>query len=360
MSLTVAILGHGTVGRSVYELLEKHGDITVKYVLELPQNCSKPYMVSDKDIIMNDKEVELVVDALPAVHPSYEFIKDALTAGKHVVTSNKAALCFGFEELMDLARENGVELRYEASCGGTIPDIAEAISLSGSNDVTACYGIMNGTTNFILDKMATENSDFDETLKEAQKLGFAEADPTADIGGYDVKNKIVILSNTAYRGYTTADIPVSGIEKITKKEIADYAAKGQAIKLLGISVREGNRYALGVVPCILGMRTLEANVPKNFNMFTLKCSNAGDVKLYGQGAGGYPTADAVVRDILMVKDGVRMGGSDYFGNELVYDPELLTGTGYIGDEEVSGNLKNLTEKAKEADKFFAFLPDFMK
>jgi len=354
--MRIAVLGYGTVGKSLVQLLDKAGK-DIAYILEIPEKCVEKRMVSDVSIIMNDPSVDLVVDALPAVHPSYDFMKEALLHDKHVVTSNKAALCFGFKELMELAEKHGVTLGYEASCGGTIPCIEEAGNLSATNEVTGCYGIMNGTTNFILDKMLRQGADFEETLKEAQKLGFAEADPTADLSGYDVKNKLVILSNTAYHGFVVSDFPTCGIEKISSRILKELEKEEKAIKLLGMSVREGNRYALGVAPVILPAASLEANVPKNFNMFTFCCSNAGEVKLYGQGAGGVPTADAMMRDIQKAENSsCRKAG---FSKKLEYAPELLTGTGYFDMKKEKGVFADLKKKAETLGCFFAFEPDFI-
>ena len=355
--MKIAVMGYGTVGKSLVSFLDRDREGSVKYILEIPEKCTEKRMISDVNVIMNDPEIGIVVDALPAVHPSYDFMKKALSVGKNVVTSNKAALCFGFRELTELAAEKKVSLRYEASCGGTIPCIAEAESLSGSNTITACYGIMNGTTNFILDNMIRNGADFADALKMAQQLGYAEADPTADLSGYDVKNKIVILSNTAYHGYTVTDFPVCGIEKISSDILSSFAKEGKTIKLLGMSVREGDRYALGVAPAVLPLSSLEASVPRNFNMFTFRCTNAGDVKLYGQGAGGNPTADAMLRDIYRIDD--KQGSGCRFDSILKYDPSLLQGKGYIGNGTQVGTLSDLFEKAKAADSFFAFEPEFI-
>lgn len=358
--MRVAVMGHGIVGGSLVKLLDARDDVTVKYILEMPDRCTEERMVSDVDILCNDPEVELIVDALPAIHPSYEYIKKALESGKHVVTSNKAALCYGFRELVELAEEKGLSLRYEASCGGTIPCIHEAAELAKTNEITACYGIMNGTTNFILYKMLTKGTDFDETLKQAQELGYAEKDPTADLSGFDVKNKLVILSNTAYQGFVNSEFPMIGIENITLEAMKQLNESGYGVKLMGLSVRKGNSYALGVVPVILPGGALEASVPDNYNMFTLCCSNAGPVKLYGQGAGGVPTADAMVRDILSVMHTKKENTQPYFKNELTYDPSILTGGAIIGGEKYWGRLDELSEQAKQHNVFFAFEPDFLK
>ena len=294
-------------------------------------------------------------DILPGTHPSYEYMKRSLEAGKHVVTVNKAALCFGFQELVELAERKGVSLRYEAACGGTIPDIAETLKLAQTNEIETIYGIMNGTTNYIIDKMNREGAEFEPTLREAQQLGYAEADPTADLSGFDVKNKIIVISNTAYKCYCTKEFPMCGIELLTKDVLDRFRAAGKTVKLFGISVRRGDRYAIGVAPVVVSLDALEAHVPQNFNLFTIKASKAGEIKLYGQGAGGVPTADAVVRDIIAIAEAPAGTGKPYFDHALTYDPSLLTGKGYIGDEVARDTLEELAKQAQ--GQFFAFEPD---
>lgn len=356
--MKIAVMGHGTIGRHVCATLEEMAPrFELKWILERPGFDTEPKMTSDVNVIMNDPEVELVCDILPGTHPSYEYIKQALLAGKHVVTVNKAALCFGFEELIGIAEEKGVFLRYEAACGGTIPDIAEALKLAETNEIEAIYGIMNGTTNFIIDKMDREGADFEPTLREAQKLGYAEANPTADLSGFDVRNKIIIISNTAYKCYCTTEFPMCGIEKLTGDILKRFKEQGKLIKLFGISVRRGDKYAIGVVPTVVAGESLEAHVPANFNMFTLRGTKCGVVKLYGQGAGGVPTADAVMRDICAVDTASGKNEGGYFNRMLTYDPSILTGTGYLGDEICTGTLEELSKKAAEKDCFFAFEPD---
>lgn len=355
--MKIAVMGNGIVGKSLVRILDGREDMEVAYILELPEKCTEKRMVSDLQIILNDPEVELVADALPSVQPSFSFIKEALNAGKHVVSSNKAALAYDLRELKELASCRNVKLLFEASCGGTIPCLKEAESLSASNDITSCYGIMNGTTNFILDRMGHFGSDFTGALKEAQELGYAEADPTADISGFDVKNKIVLLSDTAYHGYVTKEFPVCGIGKISRQIISDLKEQGKTVKLLGMSVKQGCRYALGVAPVIIPLSSMEANVPENYNLITFCCSNAGELKLYGQGAGGLPTADAMTRNILSIAENSKE--IKRFDQKLEYDPELLCGKGLIGNSYERGSLEELRKTAESSGEFFAFIPDFL-
>ena len=355
--MRIAVLGHGVIGRHVCATIDSSAEHELKWILERPELATEPKMTGDVSEIMNDPTVELVCDILPGTHPSYEYMKMALEAGKHVVTVNKAALCFGFRELTELAESRGLCLRYEAACGGTIPDIAETLKLAQTNEITAVYGIMNGTTNFIIDKMNREGAEFEPTLREAQRLGYAEADPTADLSGFDVKNKIIIISNTAYKCCCTNEFPMCGIEHLTKDILDDFAAEGKTVKLFGLSVRRGDRYAIGVAPVVLPMDALEAHVPTNFNLFTLRADKAGEIKLYGQGAGGVPTADAVVRDITAIAEAPAHRGGAYFSRPMVYDPSLLTGTGYLGSREVYGTLEELCRQALAERAFLAFEPD---
>ena len=355
--MRIAVLGHGVIGRHVCATLEASAEHELKWILERPELATEPKMTSDINVIMSDPEVDLVCDILPGTHPSYEYMKMALEAGKHVVTVNKAALCFGFRELIELAESRGLFLRYEAACGGTIPDIAETLKLAQTNEIEAVYGIMNGTTNFIIDKMNREGAEFEPTLREAQKLGYAEADPTADLSGFDVKNKIIIISNTAYKCYCTTEFPMCGIERLTRQILDDFAAKGKTVKLFGLSVRRGDRYAIGVAPVVLPLDALEAHVPTNFNLFTLRADKAGEIKLYGQGAGGVPTADAVVRDIQAIAEAPARAHAAYFSRPMVYDASLLSGTGHMGGKAVRGTLEALCRAALDAGEFMAFEPD---
>lgn len=353
--MKIAILGHGTVGRNVYKLLLEVKDIEVKYVLELPDRLKESFMVSDPGIIFNDPEIELVVEALPGIHPAYEYIKEALSHKKHVVSSNKAALCFGFSELHELAKAHGVSLYYEASCGGGIPIIEELMRVGKLDKINSISGILNGTCNYILHQMDKNDMAYDAALKEAQRLGYAEADPTADVSGFDVRNKIIILSSLAYDCYAETDIPMMGIEHITKADMDSFKAEGKAVKLMGISRQDGSSYALGVVPVILPADSMEANVPLNFNIVSFTGNYVGELKLYGQGAGGDPTADAVVRDVekILYKDSKAY--ERRFEQKLSYKPELLRGRCHIGGEVHEDMvLKDAVAKAKTEGKSLYF------
>lgn len=356
--MKIAVLGYGGVAQAFCKYIdERDSDFEIKYILRRKGKDTEPRMVTDINTILTDNEIMIVVDLLGGLDLSLQYMRQALAARKHVVTANKAALCRGFKELTTLADKGKLQLRYEATCGGTVPIVAELISLSRCNEINSVFGILNGTTNYILYKMFKERAEFDDMLKDAQRLGYAEADPTADIGGFDVANKISILSATAYRGYITSDYPVYGMDMITKRLMDGFAETGKTVKYMGISKRKGNRYALGVVPVVVNAGSIEANVPLNYNMGIITGDNCGDIKLYGQGAGGRPTADAVVRDCHTVKETINTQPEFIFTNELIYDPELLTGTGYIGGQAIHGNLEHLTAIARDREVALAFEMD---
>ena len=356
--MKIAVLGYGGVAQAFCKYIdERDADFEIKYILRRPGKATEPRMITDINTILTDNEIMIVVDLLGGLDASYKYMRQALDARKHVVTANKAALRHGFRELTELAYKGRLQLKYEATCGGTVPIVAELISLSRCNEINSIFGILNGTTNFILYKMFKERAEFDDMLREAQRLGYAEADPSSDIGGFDVSNKISILSATAYRGYVTNDYPVYGMELITKKLMDGFAVTGKTVKYMGISRRQGNRYALGVAPVVVNAGSIEANVPLNYNMGIIHGDNCGDIKLYGEGAGGRPTADAVVRDCHSVLEHINTEPKFIFTNELIYDPDLLTGTGYIGQEAIRGNLEHLAEIARDRGVALAFEPD---
>ena len=357
--MKLALLGYGTVGRHVRRILEEVpalSSYSIKYILRKPGKASEPLMTDDYQAILTDPEIEAVIDALPAVQPSLRYMMQALSAGKHVVTANKAALCEGFEQLIETAESNGVSLLYEASCGGTLPVIGEAAALAEVDEISAVSGILNGTCNYILYHMEQEGMDFQDALKSAQALGYAEADPTADISGYDVRNKAVLLASTAYRGFVTKDVPTAGIEQLSKAVLDYFKNEGQCIKLMMLSRRVGSSYAIGVVPTVLSMHSLEANVPDNFNIASLTGSYSGELKFYGQGAGGFPTADAIVRDLL------KLPKTEFRPKQpLLYDPVLLFGSGFFFSADgflqhivEDAPLKTLCEQAKAESLFLAF------
>ena len=310
--IQIAVLGYGTVGSGVVEVIntnhssinKKAGEeINIKYVLDLrdlPGDPIQEKIVHDFDVILNDPEIKIVVEVMGGVEPAYTFTKKALLAGKSVCTSNKELVARHGAELLEIARERNINYLFEASCGGGIPIIRPLNSSLTADEIDEITGILNGTTNYILTEMAEKGSDFADVLKEAQDLGYAERNPEADVEGYDACRKIAILSSLAYERYFDfEDIYTEGITKITPEDM-EYAAKlGRTIKLLGTSRRlaDGTCYAM-VAPFMLGQNSPLYSVNDVFNAVFVHGNMLGDAMFYGSGAGKLPTASAVVGDIV--------------------------------------------------------------
>lgn len=342
-TMKIAILGHGTVGRGVDTIVSQRDmGIEVARILELPDRLDDERMTANYDDIVSDPTIEVVLECMGGIEPAHTYIAAALSAGKHVVTSNKAVVAAHFAEFVRLADENDVSLMIEATCGGGIPWIASIAKVRRIDAISRISGIMNGTTNFIVDAMTKNGADFAETLKVAQELGYAEADPSADIDGIDVCNKTRIAVSVAFDTECEASIPVTGIRTLAKSDISLFTAYGRTVKLLGRAVRRDGRYAAAVEPVALPSATLEANVPANFNLVSLEGETVGPLAFYGQGAGSLPTGNAMVQDVLDLAEGRR---SHYdFSRGLVYDPDLLRGS-YV--------LRTTMRKPKEAEPYGA-------
>ncbi len=309
--VNVAVLGYGTVGSGVVEVLTTNSDsiakrvgdeIKVKYVLDLrefPGDSVEKILVHDFDTIINDDEIDIVVEAMGGTNPAYEFAKATLEKGKSYCTSNKELVAKYGPELLELAEKNGKNFLFEASVGGGIPIIRPLNNSLTSDEITEIVGILNGTTNFILTKMNKEGLSFDTVLKEAQDLGYAEKNPEADVEGYDACRKIAILSSLAYGEHVDyEDIYTEGITKITDMDFK-YAAKlGRSIKLFGKSKRIGDKFYAMVAPFMIDSDNPLYSVNGVLNGILVKGNVIGDVMFYGSGAGKYPTAGAVVADVV--------------------------------------------------------------
>ncbi|KUH58542.1 homoserine dehydrogenase [Tractidigestivibacter scatoligenes] len=322
--MKIAILGYGTVGRGVAQIIEERvPEVEVARILELPDRLTDPRMTPNYQDIVDDPAIELVVECMGGIEPAHTFILQALNAGKHVVTSNKAVVAAHFAEFAEAASKAGVSLLIEASVGGGIPWIASIEKVRRIEDVQSFSGIMNGTTNYIVYSMLKDGADFAEVLSKAQELGFAERDPTADIDGIDVRNKTIISASVAFDVACTQDLPVSGIRNLTKYDLSLFGSRGLTVKLIGRGVQADGRYAVSVEPVAVSTSTLEANVPTNFNLVTLDAPSIGELKFYGQGAGSLPTGNAIVQDILDCVSGRRPTYD--FSRGLTYDPAMLHG-----------------------------------
>ena len=298
--MKIAILGFGTVGSGVYEIAKALKNIEVKKVLE--KDLNKIDIATDNyDEIINDKEIELVVECMGGLHPAYEFIMQALKSKKSVVSANKAVIAKYLDEFLQAAKENNVEFRFEASVGGGIPCLAGIQKIRRVENIDKFYGIFNGTSNFILDNMYRFENEFFTTLKTAQELGYAEADPSADIDGYDVTNKVIISSALAYDGFIKNEFPCFTMRNITKEDILYFKKNGLIAKYIGEATTVGNEYEASVILNLFPTNALEGNVLSNYNIVTIQSHTMGEVKFYGQGAGKLPTANAIIQDILDIQ-----------------------------------------------------------
>lgn len=298
--MKIAILGFGTVGSGVYEIAKTLKNIEVKKVLE--KDLSKINIATDNyDEIINDKEIELVVECMGGLHPAYEFIMQALKSKKSVVSANKAVIAKYLDEFLQAAKENNVEFRFEASVGGGIPCLAGIQKVRRVENIDKFYGIFNGTSNFILDNMYRFENEFFTTLKTAQELGYAEADPSADIDGYDVTNKVIISFALAYDGFIKNEFPCFTMRNITKEDILYFKKNGYIAKYIGEATTVGNEYEASVMLNLFPTNALEGNVLSNYNIVTVQSHTMGEVKFYGQGAGKLPTANAIIQDILDIQ-----------------------------------------------------------
>ena len=309
--MKVAIMGYGTIGSGVAEVLEVNRDVIakrcqepleLKYVLDLRDFAGDPIadkVVHDYKVIAEDPEVAIVVETMGGVEPAYTFVKAMLEKGKHVATSNKALVADRGAELIEIARAHKVNFLFGASVGGGIPIIRPLQSCLTGDVIERITGIINGTTNYMMTKMTREGSDFDEVLADAQDKGYAEKEPTADIEGYDACRKIAILTSLVCgKQVDYQDIPTEGISHITATDIRYANAMGRAIKLLADSKMSGDTYSVRVAPFLLLPDHPLYHVDGVFNAIFVHGNMLGDGMFYGSGAGKLPTASAVVADMV--------------------------------------------------------------
>ena len=309
--IKAAILGYGTVGSGVYEVIRKNRDIItdrlgeeiqVKYVLDLREFEGDPVqevLVHDADTIINDAEIAIVCETMGGEHPAYEFTKRALESGKSVCTSNKELVEKHGPELIKIAKEHKCSYLFEASVGGGIPIIRPLRTSLAQEEILSITGILNGTTNYILTKMENEGLAFETVLARAQEKGYAEKNPDADILGYDACRKIAILSSLAYgKKVNFEDITTEGITAITAVDFAYAKKMGATIKLFAKSVKKGDKYYALVAPFIVGPENPLYAVKGVFNAILVNCNMGGETMYYGKGAGKLATASAVVADVL--------------------------------------------------------------
>ncbi len=308
----VAILGHGVVGSGTAQVLMMNKDgiakragetVEVKYILDIREFPDLPYadrFTKDIQVILDDPEVEVVAEVIGGLKPAYDFVSRSLKAGKSVVTSNKELVAAKGAELLQTAKEHGVLFLFEASVGGGIPIIRPMAQCMAANEIERVTGILNGTTNYILTRMFHEQQPFDVALRSAQELGYAEADPTADVEGIDACRKICILSSLAFGRHVYPEyVHAEGISKLTAADVEMAAKEDRVIKLLGITRKyeDGIVFAM-VAPFAISRTHLLAGVEDVFNGIVVKGNAVDEVAFVGRGAGKLPTASAVVADII--------------------------------------------------------------
>lgn len=310
--VSVAIMGHGVVGSGVAEILTTHKkklfaglgeEIYIKKILDLREFPDSPLadrFTKNFDDILNDREIRVVAEVMGGVNPAYDFVKKCLKSGKSVVTSNKELVAAKGAELLEIAKENNVNFLFEASVGGGIPIIRPMSQCLVANNVDEVAGILNGTTNFILTKMIADGMQFDDALKLAQDLGFAERNPAADIEGHDACRKICILASLAYGKHVYPDaVHTEGITNITLDDVKYAEAFGCVIKLIGrVKKLDSGKIDIIVAPMLVPNESQLANIDYEFNGIMVRGDCTGDVVFYGKGAGKLPTASAVVADIV--------------------------------------------------------------
>ncbi|MGN1098258.1 MAG: homoserine dehydrogenase [Clostridia bacterium] len=349
--MKIAIIGYGVVGGGVYDILKQNGSgiekrcgqsLSVKYVLDIrdfPDHPEKEIFVKDFNIILDDPEVEVVVETMGGVRFAYDYTKDALSRGKSVVTSNKELVALHGHEFFEIAREHGCRYLYEASVGGGIPVIRPLAHCLAANEIESITGIINGTTNYILTKMFKENHTFDGALKEAQELGYAEKDPTADVDGIDVCRKISILASLCLgKKVDCSLVPTEGIRNITVDDVSYAAVMNYAIKLVGCARFKDGKAGVFVSPMLIPKSNPLAGIENVFNGVLVKGNMVDDVMFYGRGAGKLPTASAVVGDIV---DIARNGGySSEFSwtdsdGDVTFDPAEIESRFFVRVQEDS-------------------------
>lgn len=308
----IAVMGYGVVGSGVVEVFNKNHEsiqkkagrkMEIAHILDLrdfPEDPYKDLMTKDFNDIINDEEVKIVVETMGGVNPAYDYVKRCLLAGKSVATSNKELVATKGDELVKIAKDNNVNFLFEASVGGGIPIIRPITQCLAANEICEIYGILNGTTNYVLTQMIYSSVSYEDAIAEAQRLGYAEKDPTADVEGFDACRKICILAALAFGKHVYPEqVFTEGITKITLSDVAYCESAGMVIKLIGKTIRlSEDKVITTVYPAVISSHSQLATVDDVYNAVMVRGDVIGDVVFYGRGAGKLPTASAVVADII--------------------------------------------------------------
>ena len=344
--MKVAVLGFGTVGVGVWDMLEKAPGLERGLVLVRPGKENEDFKVSSMEAICADKSIDAVAEVMGGVEPAFSYVSMALRAGKHVVTSNKALVAAKGIELNNIAREMGVSFLFSAACGGAVPFLHNLSLAALDDEIESLGGILNGTTNFMLDSMQSEGMDYAEALSIAQKLGYAEADPTADVSGMDALRKIMLACAVAYDKLPVDDFAREGIESITADDVKDFQAMGLTCRLVTSGGDNGESVYAYVEPVLFSAGAAECSVLKNFNMAKYYGANSGSIVYIGQGAGRYPTASAVIRDLYCI------GGVPMFRDsvhEVVADNSACVHSYYVRCEAKDAAVFDFAESRADGE-----------
>jgi homoserine dehydrogenase len=343
--IDIAVLGFGVVGSGTVEVIERNSDrivnnsglgVKVKYILDIKEFPGSPYLslfVNDFEKILNDSDVAVVVETIGGIEPALEYTRRCLKAGKSVVTSNKELVAEHGFELLALAGENGVNYLFEGSVGGGIPVIRPIAQCMAANRITEICGILNGTTNYILTEMEKNGTDFSDSLCAAQKMGYAETDPTADVKGHDTCRKICILASLAFgRHIYPSQVPTDGIDIVTHEDIHYASNLGYTIKLLGRARVQGEKISAYVAPHLTSKNTLMSDVGGVTNCVVVRGNAVGNVMFIGAGAGKMPTASAVAADVVDAAKHLharKLINWAEGGQDIGADPTMLESSWYI-------------------------------
>lgn len=303
--MKVAVLGYGTVGKGVFEMLTEARGLEQGPVLVRQGKIREIFQTDSMERILMDGSIGAVVETMGGEEPAFAYVSAALRAGKHVVTANKALVAAHGLELARLARENGAALLFSAACGGGVPFLHNLSLATQSDRVLTLGGILNGTTNYMLDAMQRRDLTYAQALADAQELGYAEADPTADVSGLDALRKIMLACAVAFDQLPGEGLLHEGIESFTAEDAADLKARGLVCRLVGRGGMAGDQVYAFVEPTLFAEGAPERSVLDNYNLARYEAKCAGPIVLMGQGAGRYPTASAVLRDLSDVLQGKR-------------------------------------------------------
>ena len=303
--MRIGLMGFGTVGSAFYSMAQDHADTQISVLLDLKKHAEVTCAQTDNiEDILRDDSIDTVVELIGGLHPAYEFVSSALKAGKNVVTANKQLVCACYDELVDLAEQHGVSLRCTAAAGGGIPWLHCLTRLSQTDRITAVSGIMNGTTNYILSAMTASDAEYADSLREAQRLGYAEADPTADVEGFDACRKLILSANIAFGiSIPEAQVPCYGISGISARDIAAFKRMGLVCKLIAHAEMKGSGVSACVEPMLFPVTGQMAHINGPDNLINLRAERVGIQSFAGAGAGGFPTASNVLADCFEVAHG---------------------------------------------------------